>query len=196
MANASTRRSVSYEKLTEREQYWKETVERLLAQAQETDEQEDQRWGKGLPADALPDALAHAQSRLERLRQAKTELEREAQQRLLPMVESVRQTVGRAPQTVTADAGYWDTTSLSDSGLEGVQVLVPPDANPEPRDAPLPPNAPQTAAAARMGEALGTETGRALYATRKVTVEPVFGQIKEARHSRRFRLKEPENGEP
>ena len=34
MANASTRRSVSYERLTEREQYWEETVARLLAEAE------------------------------------------------------------------------------------------------------------------------------------------------------------------
>jgi transposase len=291
MANASTRRSVSYEKLTEREQYWKETVERLLAEAQRTDEQEDQRWGKGQPADPLPAELARAQSRLERLRQAKAELEREAQQKLdaarqnytprkrgrpskaeaaaqssqdseerkkarnqfrralrnaeeptrqynfvdpdsrvmkdnarkcftqaynaqvaadthaqvivaaevtqqtndrdqlLAMVESVRQTVGEAPQAVTADAGYWDTTSLSDPGLAGIQVLVPPDSDPEPGDTPLPSHAPQTDAAARMRETLASENGRALYGLRKATVEPVFGQIKEARHIRRFRLR-------
>jgi transposase len=291
MANASTRRSVSYEKLTEREQYWKETVERLLAEAQRTDEQEDQRWGKGQPADPLPAELARAQSRLERLRQAKAELEREAQQKLeaarqnytprkrgrpskaeaaaqssqdseerkkarnqfrralrnaeeptrqynfvdpdsrvmkdnarkcftqaynaqvaadthaqvivaaevtqqtndrkqlLPMVESVRQAAGDAPQTVTADTGYWDTTSLSDPALADIQVLVPPDSNPEPGAAPLAPHAPQTAAAARMRETLASEIGRALYGLRKATVEPVFGQIKEARQIRRFRLR-------
>ena len=40
-ANASTRRSVSHQKLTEREQYWKETVERLLAEAQHTGQSGD-----------------------------------------------------------------------------------------------------------------------------------------------------------
>ena len=88
MANASTRRSVPYQKLTEREQYWKETVGRLLAEAQHTDQEEDQRWGKGQPADPLPAELAHAQSRLERLRQAKAELEREAQQQLESAAEN------------------------------------------------------------------------------------------------------------
>jgi transposase len=291
MANASTRRSVSYEKLTEREQYWKETVERLLAEAQRTDEQEDQRWGKGQPADPLPVELARAQSRLERLRQAKAELEGEAQQKLeaarqnymprkrgrptkeeaaaqagqdpqqrkrarnqyrralqnadeptrpynfvdpdsrvmkdnarkcfvqaynaqvaadshaqvivaaeviqqtndreqlLPMVASVRATTGGTPQTITADAGYWDTTSLSDPALTDIQVLVPPDSNPESGDEPLPSRAPQTNLAARMRETLASEIGRALYGLRKATVEPVFGQIKEARHIRRFRLR-------
>ena len=36
---------------------------------------------------------------------------------------------------------------------------------------------------------LGTESGRALYAQRKTIVEPVFGQIKEARSFRRFLLR-------
>ncbi len=34
-----------------------------------------------------------------------------------------------------------------------------------------------------------TDEGRALYARRKPTVEPVFGQIKEARGFRRFHLR-------
>jgi len=291
LANASTRRSVPYQKLTEREQYWKETVERLLQEGQRTDQEEDQRWGVGQPADPLPTELAHAQSRLERLRQAKAELEREAQkqleaaaqvspprkrgrptkeeaashppvdrqqrakeknrlrrarsnaaepsrqynfvdpdsrvmkdnarkcfvqaynaqiatdshaqvivaaeltqqttdrQQLLPMVKAVREAVGSNPETVTADAGYWDTISLRDPSLEGIQVLVSPDSVPQPPGAPLPPSAPNNADALRMRERLASETGRALYATRKAVVEPVFGQIKEARNIRRFRLR-------
>lgn len=290
MANASTRRSVPYEKLTEREQYWKETVERLLVEAQRTDEQEDQRWGKGQPADPLPTELARAQSRLERLREAKAELQREAQQQLeaaaqnhqprkrgrptkeaaasqppedpqqrmkarnrlrraqsnaaepsrqynfvdpdsrvmkdnarkcfvqaynaqiatdshaqvivaaeltqqttdrqqlLPMVKAVCETAGH-PQTVTADAGYWDTTSLRDPFLEGIEMLVSPDSLPQSPGAPLPPHAPNNADALRMRERLTSETGKALYAKRKATVEPVFGQIKEIRNIRRFRLR-------
>jgi len=40
-----------------------------------------------------------------------------------------------------------------------------------------------------MRELLTGETGKALYARRKATVEPVFGQIKEARGIRRFRFR-------
>jgi transposase len=82
MANASTRHSVSHQKLGEQEQYWRATVERLLTEAQRKDEQEDRHLGKGRSAESLPQELAHAQSRLERIRQAKAELEREAQQEL------------------------------------------------------------------------------------------------------------------
>ncbi|HEX8872546.1 MAG TPA: IS1182 family transposase, partial [Candidatus Acidoferrum sp.] len=81
LANASTRRSVPYAKLCEREQYWQQIVDQLLAEAERTDLAEDERWGQGKPADPLPEKLALAQSRLARLRQAKAELEREARER-------------------------------------------------------------------------------------------------------------------
>jgi transposase len=41
----------------------------------------------------------------------------------------------------------------------------------------------------RMRAKLGTESGRAVYAQRKTIVEPVFGQVKEARGFRRFLLR-------
>jgi DDE family transposase len=46
-----------------------------------------------------------------------------------------------------------------------------------------------TTAKARMAAKVRTPAGRALYARRKVVVEPVFGQIKEARGFRRFLLR-------
>ncbi len=82
MANASRDRSASYQKLTEREQYWKETVDKLLADAQRTDGEEDEKWGKGKKPEALPADLSDAKRRLARIQQAKQELEREAQEML------------------------------------------------------------------------------------------------------------------
>jgi transposase len=82
MANASTHRSVPYQKLVEREQHWKDTVDKLLAEAQLTEQQEDERWGKGQrPAD-LPTELWDAKRRLERIQKAKAELEQEARDML------------------------------------------------------------------------------------------------------------------
>jgi transposase len=46
-----------------------------------------------------------------------------------------------------------------------------------------------TTAKERMRAKLDTESGRALYARRKTIVEPVFGQIKEARGFRRFLMR-------
>ena len=51
------------------------------------------------------------------------------------------------------------------------------------------PTPPPATAQERMRAKLGTESGRAVYARRKTIVEPVFGQIKESRGFRRFRLR-------
>lgn len=82
LANASTHRSLPYKKLREREQYWESVVQALLAQAEKTDQREDEQFGKGRSGDALPEELAHAQSRIERIRRAKAELEQEARREL------------------------------------------------------------------------------------------------------------------
>lgn len=82
LANASTHRSVTHQQLSESEQHWKSVVARLLVEAEETDEREDQQFGRGHSGDSLPEELAHAQSRLARIQQAKAELEREAQEKL------------------------------------------------------------------------------------------------------------------
>lgn len=58
-ANASTHRSVSHARLREREQYWQDTIDRLLADAAQTDGREDAQP----PVAPLPPELAQAQSR-------------------------------------------------------------------------------------------------------------------------------------
>ena len=110
-------------------------------------------------------------------------------QQLVPMAQAVREAAGSMPQTITADAGYWDTASLHDPVLEGIEVLVSPDSQTPPPGAPLPSHAPNNTEAMQIREILATESGRARYSLRKAVVEPVFGQIKEARGIRRFRLR-------
>src|SRR5216683_909281 len=110
-------------------------------------------------------------------------------QQLLPLVKSVCSNAQATPRTITADAGYWDTMSLLDPSMKGIEVLVSPDSNPQPPGAPLPASAPRNEEAIRMRTVLASEEGKARYALRKSTVEPVFGQIKEARGIRRFRLR-------
>ena len=54
-------------------------------------------------------------------------------------------------------------------------------------------SAPPATAQERMAAKVRTPAGKALYARRKVIVEPVFGQIKEARGFRRFLRRGLEN---
>jgi hypothetical protein len=110
-------------------------------------------------------------------------------QQLIPMIQAVQKNMNRNPQTATLDNGYWDTDSLQDPILQGIEVLVAPDAQrtatgKSPSDKVL-----NNAEAQRMREVLATEAGQASYRLRKTTVEPVFGQIKEVRNIRRFRLR-------
>ena len=88
----------------------------------------------------------------------------------------------------TLDNGYYSevaTQALEDLGFDpyiatGRQKHHSPEA--EARDAP-------TTAKERMAAKVRTPEGKALYARRKVIVEPVFGQSKEARGFRRFLLR-------
>ena len=81
-ASASRERSMSHARLSEQEQQLQVLVERLLEQAEQTDREEDERYGKGLRGDELPPELADAKSRLKKIREAKRALEQEAAEQL------------------------------------------------------------------------------------------------------------------
>ena len=103
---------------------------------------------------------------------------------LVPMVKQVVDNLRGPPQAVTADAGYW-AAGVDEACAElGVDVYVS-TARPPP-DGDLPENA---SPRDRMTHKTHTVEGRAIYRRRKYTVEPVFGQAKEARGFRRFHLR-------
>ena len=109
---------------------------------------------------------------------------------LIPMAVAVKTALGQMPETLLADAGYFSIEALEDPLLNGVDVLVSPDGGgPRSRQKPTPTNVAKHPQAQRLRERLRSEPSRALYAKRKTLVEPVFGQIKEARHIRRFLLR-------
>lgn len=114
-------------------------------------------------------------------------------QQLIPMLELVQQTTGRWPETATADAGYFSQANVTDEKLKAVELLVPPDRQKHGGEvAELEAGAAAPAEAAvieQMRQKLQTPEGKAVYAMRKATVEPVFGQIKGARGIRGFLLR-------
>jgi hypothetical protein len=73
-ANASKHQAMSYGKMKEEEAHLAAKVERLLKEAQEADEGEDQR------GDELPQELAFGESRLKKIREAKVALEEAKEQ--------------------------------------------------------------------------------------------------------------------
>jgi len=80
-ANASQHKAMSYERMVEKEKQLREEVEKLLAQAAQTDAAEDARYGKGNRGDELPAELARREKRLKKIAEAKAALEQEARER-------------------------------------------------------------------------------------------------------------------
>jgi hypothetical protein len=258
-------------------------VGRLLAQAQQTDNQEDERHGKGRSGDDLPAELPDAEKRLERIRAAKRALEQEAAQaleqarrdspaggrpgrprkgeaprgsqaerwkkkhrlrrarknaaeptrrfnltdpdsrvmrdnglgcfvqsynaqiaadnqaqviiaadvtqnvvdraELIPMCERMKEALGTLPPVISADAGYWDSTSIEDPALGGAELLITPDAV---HPGAKPRRTRAGSAAQRMRDKLKSAAAQTLYAMRRAIVEPVFGHIIQTRGLRRF----------
>ena len=113
-------------------------------------------------------------------------------QQLVPMIATIAGQSGDTPPQLLADAGY-----CSDANLAAIEA-TPIDAyistrkqkhgerpGPCPRG-PLPKMATRVD---RMTRKLHTKAGAAIYAARKAIVEPVFGQIKQARGFRQFLLR-------
>jgi len=110
---------------------------------------------------------------------------------LAPMLQAVQAQRGVAPKPATADHGYFSAVAINEARLPGIELLVAADREKHGTKAPAPSGpAPETASATeKMRHKLLTPEGRAIYAQRKAVVEPVFGQIKEARGFRRFLLR-------
>jgi transposase len=111
---------------------------------------------------------------------------------LVPMVGAAQHNLSAAGVrepigAVVADAGYWSQPSAAcDAGPELFIATNTKRARAQP---PLPRTGRLRASATPlqlMERKLKTKRGRAIYAKRAITVEPVFGQIKEIRGARRF----------
>jgi hypothetical protein len=118
-------------------------------------------------------------------------------EQLVPMLEAIEQQSGQRPAEVLADSGY-----CSEKNLEALESADNPERHiegyiaterqkhdeykePCPKG-PLPKDATRVD---RMRRRLKTKAGKSVYAARKAIVEPVFGQIKQARGFRQFLLR-------
>jgi hypothetical protein len=93
-----------------------------------------------------------------------------------------RHGITEQPEAVVGDAGYWHTQQIQAIADRGIEVLVPPDGAAREDKRP----GWENGLFEQMREKLRTDRGRALYALRKTTIEPVFGQIKHNRRVDRF----------
>ena len=110
---------------------------------------------------------------------------------LEPMLERIVSNTGQLPEQLIADADYCSTANIEASEQRGLDAYLStsrqehgkrprPSRGPAPRD---------LDARGRMDRKLRSKAGQAIYALRKIIVEPVFGQIKGARGLDRFLLR-------
>jgi transposase len=108
---------------------------------------------------------------------------------LAPMVRRVIENTGAVPTVVTADAGYWSEAEITEVEQTGACALVARRAGRRTERGPPtgigPPDRPVTGAE-WMRWKMSQAPNRDIYRRRKSTVEPVFGNIKEARSFRQF----------
>jgi transposase len=114
-------------------------------------------------------------------------------QQVTPMIEALRKNLqGKMPKVLSADNGYFseeNIKTLHEARIDG-HVATGRLKHAEAVAAAPRGRIPQRATVReRMARKLRTLKGRATYARRKQIVEPVFGQIKEARGIRRFLLR-------
>ena len=93
-----------------------------------------------------------------------------------------RHGVAEQPETLLGDAGYWHTAQIQAITERGIDVLIPPDGTMREGKRP----GWEHGFFEFMRQKLTSEHGRKLYAKRKITVEPVYGQIKFNRRVDRF----------
>jgi transposase len=110
-------------------------------------------------------------------------------QQLVPMAEAIVANVGQLAATTSADAGYFSVANVEHPALASTNLLVPPDRQKHGSPLPLGSCNENAEPAQKMRAKLSSPEGRARYKMRKAIVEPVFGQIKEARGLRRFLLR-------
>ncbi|WIG95728.1 IS1182 family transposase [Myxococcus sp. SDU36] len=268
-ANASKHKAMSYERMQQEEAKLREQVRHLLAQAEAVDAEEDARHGKGKRGDELPEELRRAQSRLQRIQEARRALEAEAKaateagkrkdddddappsvqdlpshtvphtaegkptpkaqrnftdadsrimkkgasfeqaynaqaavdsahqvivaqaltnqppdaEHLPALVDRVVAHLEEVPGKLSADAGYFSAKNVRWLESVGVEPYLATgrqkhgEAPPKVRGRPPSGLTPKE----RMARKLATKRGKEVYRMRKAIVEPVFGQIKEAR---------------
>jgi Transposase DDE domain len=114
-------------------------------------------------------------------------------QQLDPMLSATTLTLAAAgvqdrPGTLLADCGYWTIANLTQVP-DAPELLIPPAKHGrqgKPRKDGRPSESRSDGLRAAMAAKLQSEDGKARYAKRKQTVEPVFGQLKERQGARRF----------
>ena len=111
---------------------------------------------------------------------------------LMPMVTTIEQQAGITPTQLLADAGYCSEENLAaiaDTPIDAYISTRKQKHGERPGPCPRGPLPTSATRVDRMSRKVHTKAGAAVYAARKAIVEPVIGQIKQARGFRQFLLR-------
>ena len=115
-------------------------------------------------------------------------------EQLEPMLNAVAATttaagIGDTPATLVADAGYWRAENVDGSIADAPELFIPVAKHGrrgKPRKDGHASGSKTDHLVVAMNERMATPRGKDMAVLRRVTVEPTFGQIKDARNARRF----------
>ena len=162
-ASASKHRAMSYARMEKEEKRLREEIARSFEAVEATDHGEDENYGVKR-GDELPEHLKPEAQRLK-----------------------------ERPREVLADAGYFSDDNVTTLQERKIAVLIPPERvrHQERRECSLPSAPPSEGASVAewMSYRLKLPENQQRYRKRDQSVEPVFGQIKEARGLRQFLLR-------
>ena len=178
-ANASKHKSMSYKRLGEKEAQLKREVAEWFKRADAIDESEDREERNGAPA-VMPEWVANKQARIQRIREAKAALEAEVK-------SQGKVNTDRQAQEFSADAGYCSEGNLAVLARRKVRAYIATGKQRHGRAKIV--GRGKQARTQAMRRRLARGGYRSRYRLRKQTVEPVFGQIKQARGFRQFLLR-------
>ena len=108
------------------------------------------------------------------------------QDQLVPLVDAIKDNLGRNPKEASADAGYCSEANLAALAERDVSAYLAIGRAKHPADGRANIAGPLVQA---MRDKLRRAGWRTRYRLRKQVVEPVFGQIKQARGFRQFLLR-------
>lgn len=118
-------------------------------------------------------------------------------EQLQPMLATIEEQSGQRPEEILADSGYCSEKNLdaldcepnAERRIEGFIATERQRHDEYKQPCPKGPLPKGATRVDRMRRKLKTKAGKAVYAARKAIVEPVFGQIKQARGFRQFLLR-------
>ena len=135
-ANASLRKSMSYGDMKKTERALQAEVDRWFDEAERIDREEDQLYGADKSGDELPEWVTDKQKRLEKIRQAKAELEAEAKAELKEGSDPVKNTHKPKPTGKPPDKARRNSTdpesrvmTTSHGFVQGYNAQVAVDAD-------------------------------------------------------------------